>query len=141
MCKLPLLNFKTLFGHIFPHVFMSIFGNILALHMYLNYSNKGYGGFGDTKVNERITEIAGSSFTGGKPTDTQAQKKSVRDKVNGEISALHRSAYKAACYYLKDDHPELYEEIEEDIDAFHNNTKAVERETRIDLRSQKFNIK
>ena len=50
MCKLPLRVFKTLFGHIFPHVFMSIFGNILALHTYLNYSNKGYGGFGDTKV-------------------------------------------------------------------------------------------
>ena len=69
------------------------------------------------------------------------EKKSVRDKVNGEISALHRGAYKAACYYLRDDHPELYEEIEEDIDAFHNSTKAVERETRINLRSQKFNIK
>ena len=34
---------KTLSGHIFPHVFMSIFGNILALHMYLNYGNTGYG--------------------------------------------------------------------------------------------------
>ena len=46
MCKLPLLVFKTLFGHIFLHVFMSIFGNILAL----NYSNKGYGGFGDRRI-------------------------------------------------------------------------------------------
>ena len=40
MCKLPLRVIKT----------MSIFDNILALHMYLSFSNKGYGGFGDTKV-------------------------------------------------------------------------------------------
>ena len=53
MCKLPLRVFKTLFGHIsscFYVLVMSIFGNILALYMYINYSNKGYGGFGDTKV-------------------------------------------------------------------------------------------
>ena len=29
---------------------MSLFGNILALHLYLDYSNNGYGSFGDTKV-------------------------------------------------------------------------------------------
>ena len=33
---------------------MSRFGNILALHMYLNYSNKGHGGFGDTKVDRYV---------------------------------------------------------------------------------------
>lgn len=126
-----------IFKEYFSEYMIDVYPEYLSQY---KFHNKNFP-FGDTKLNERITEIAGSSFTGGKPTDTQAQKKAVRDKVNGEISALHRGAYKEACYNLRDNHPELYEEIEEDIDAFHNSTDAVEDETDINLRSQKFNIK
>jgi len=130
-----------IFKPIFTEYMTEAFPEYLAKYKSDNFIPEDFPfGLGNSKLNERITEIGGSSFFGPEPDDTEVKKKSVRDKVNSDLGTYFLKSYKQACFEFMDKHPKLYEEIEDKIDEFHNSTDKVDEEG-INTRSTTFKIK